>query len=234
MARVCINCGKKIGMALAVPMELCNGQVLCSGCAATLRPLIRTLYSSRYNDNFEEAFTTTKEKIICTCTEKYNEVTVAAVAAKIDEIYNNELAASNEKPLQFDQNITNKVTQETRTRIAEEQNVLKETQMLTTGFDFSGYKITKYIGVMSGEVVLGTGFLSEFSASISDLLGAESSAFAEKLESAKDAAIEKLKLKSAQKGGNAIIGIDFDYVTFASNMIGVIANGTSVVIEKME
>ena len=58
--------------------------------------------------------------------------------------------------------------------------------------------------------------------------------FADKLEVAKDSAIEKLKIKSAQKGGNAIIGVDFDYITFANNMVGVVANGTSVVIKKLE
>ena len=41
-------------------------------------------------------------------------------------------------------------------------------------------------------------------------------------------------IKSADKGGNAIIGVDFDYITFHGNMIGVVANGTSVIIEKVE
>lgn len=50
---------------------------------------------------------------------------------------------------------------------------------------------------------------------------------------AKKVAVEKLAIKSVQEGGNAIIGIDCDYITFANNMIGVVANGTSVVIEKI-
>ena len=57
--------------------------------------------------------------------------------------------------------------------------------------------------------------------------------FSTKLEAAKDAAIQKLISKSISYGGNAVIGIDFDYITFSNNMIGVIANGTSVVIEKI-
>ena len=40
-------------------------------------------------------------------------------------------------------------------------------------------------------------------------------------------------LKSHELGGNAIIGVDFDYITFGNNMIGVVANGTSVVIEEI-
>lgn len=104
--------------------------------------------------------------------------------------------------------------------------------MLTTGFSFEGHTIRRYAGVISAQVVMGTGFLSELSASVSDFLGEENDAFAKKMERAKDAALTKLIEKSIEKGGNAIIGVDFDYITFSSNMIGVVTNGTSVVIEK--
>lgn len=106
--------------------------------------------------------------------------------------------------------------------------------LLTTGYDFEGYKIEKYIRVVSGTIVLGTGFLSEFSASVSDLLGTTSEVFAEKLEIAKDAAVKQLIDKSVNLGGNAVIGVDFDYIIFSNNMIGVVANGTSVLVEAVE
>lgn len=162
-----------------------------------------------------------------------------AIEQKIDEIYRNDVRPQIERTRNrsIDAENANIQAQAELKRHIEEQDTLKklaESQFLTTGYDFSGYKIIKYIGVISGEVVLGTGFLSEFSASFSDLFGAESSAFADKWETAKDAAIKKLTLKSAEKGGNAIIGIDFDYLTFASNMVGVVVNGTSVMIEKIE
>lgn len=35
-------------------------------------------------------------------------------------------------------------------------------------------------------------------------------------------------------GANAIIGVDFDYITFNNNILGVSANGTAVVIQKEE
>jgi len=104
--------------------------------------------------------------------------------------------------------------------------------MLTTGASFEGYNIKKYVGIVSGQVVLGTGFLSEFTASFADFFGAESNKFAEKLENAKNAALRKLILKANDNGGNAVIGIEFDYITFTGNMIGVVANGTSVIVEK--
>ena len=78
---------------------------------------------------------------------------------------------------------------------------------------------------------MGTGFLSELGASISDLFGSQSEMFSMKLETARESALKNLVKKSVQSGGNAIIGIDFDYITFSNNMIGVVANGTSVEIE---
>ncbi len=103
--------------------------------------------------------------------------------------------------------------------------------MLTSGYDFDGYTIIKYIGVVSGQVVLGTGFLSEVSATFADFFGETSKKFEDKLETAKNAAIEKLIVKSLEKGANAIIGVDFDYITFHNNMIGVVANGTAVIVK---
>ncbi len=106
--------------------------------------------------------------------------------------------------------------------------------MLTTGYNFENYSIVAYKGVISGESVLGTGFLSEFSVSVSDLFGTESNTFSQKLNQAKETALGRMIEKSVAAGGNAIIGIDFDYITFSNNIIGVVANGTSVSIEKKE
>lgn len=117
-------------------------------------------------------------------------------------------------------------------RLKKEKREKFSNHLMTTGFNFEGYEIQKYVGVISEEVVLGTGFISEFSAAVSDFFGGASNAFSRKLKAAKDAATEKLIASSILKGGNAIIGVDFDYITFASNMIGVIANGTSVVVRK--
>lgn len=107
-----------------------------------------------------------------------------------------------------------------------------KSHMLTTGYNFEGYTIKEYIGVISGETVLGTGFMSEVFASASDFLGEESTAFSDKMRKAKMSAMDKLIRQSVAIGGNGIIGVDFDYINFANNMIGVSVNGTAVVVEK--
>lgn len=107
-----------------------------------------------------------------------------------------------------------------------------ETLKITTGYDFDGYRIIEYKGVISGETVIGTGLISEFLASTSDLLGMYSDSFSKKMRAVKENALTQLRMRASLIGANAVIGIDFDYINFSGNMIGVSANGTAVVIEK--
>ena len=210
MAKICEQCGKKVGLLSAALMEISKDKILCYDCAEPISGKVYGLYDAKTKTEFDLL----KDEILKKCDELYKDTVTKDIEKEIERIYE-------------DSNIG----------YLEQKNAKKkllETYMLTTGYEFSGYKIKKYIGVISGQVVLGTGFLSEFTASFADFFGEESNKFADKLETAKNAAVEKLIKKSADKGGNAIIGVDFDYITFHGNMIGVIANGTSVVVEKIE
>lgn len=124
--------------------------------------------------------------------------------------------------------------QEKRLKIEKILSENKDSILLTTGYSFYNYKIIEYKNIISGECVMGTGFLSEFGASFSDITGTKAGMFSEKLKSAKDHAILELIKECCQLEGNAVIGIQFSYVTFTKNIIGVIANGTAVVIEKLD
>lgn len=102
--------------------------------------------------------------------------------------------------------------------------------LLTTGNHFENYTIESYCGIVSGECVLGTGFLSSLDATIADFLGISSTSYNEKLDSAKQAAISFIEKKASALGANAIISIDIDYTTFTADLIGVVINGTAVKI----
>lgn len=249
MARVCAKCGKKFGMLSEAPYELHGDCVLCNECAVPISGYIGKLYHLTTKEEFDLL----TEIITKECKEHYDNHIVDAINSKIFDIYKKHVApAIAQQPIDK-QSAEAKATL-LRDRVNAEANAkakdaearaallrkqlsidsLVKNQMLTTGYDFCGYTITKYLGIVSGEVVLGTGFLSELSTSFSDLFGGQSEAFANKLESAKHAAMQCLIQHSAEKGGNAVIGLDFDYITFSSNMIGVVANGTSVVIEQVD
>ena len=122
-------------------------------------------------------------------------------------------------------------------RQAEEQSLFDTPEIknhkLTTGYNFEGYSITNYIGLVSGEIVIGTGFLSDLKASVADLFGVESKAYSYKLKDAKTIVLHEMIAESVKNGGNAVIGISYEYVVFSGNMIGISVNGTSVKIEKM-
>lgn len=109
---------------------------------------------------------------------------------------------------------------------------LEKAFKVTTGYDFDGYQIVDYKGIVSGDIVLGTGFISEFAASWSDAFGTTSNTFAGKMKTAKQKALKQLMANAMITGANAVIGIDFDYTMFGNNMLGVSANGTAVVIRK--
>ena len=100
--------------------------------------------------------------------------------------------------------------------------------LMTSGYNFEGYTITEYLGVFSGECALGTGFLSSLGAGISDFLGTNSKMYSNKLKEAKSYAMEQLQRQVVAAGGNAIIGLDIDYVSFSSDIMGVITTGTAV------
>lgn len=104
--------------------------------------------------------------------------------------------------------------------------------VLTTTHNIDGHRVVKYLGIESVEFVIGTGLFSELSTGFDDMLGQRSSAFETKLQGAKKIAFETLTFRAAQKGANAIVGIDVDYTEFSGNRVGLIVNGTLVQIER--
>ena len=130
------------------------------------------------------------------------------------------------------------ITNESKEKAERAQNIeenfydLEKAFKATTGYDFEGYQIVDYKGIVSGDIVLGTGFISEFAASWSDAFGTTSNTFAGKMKTAKQKALKQLMANAMITGANAVIGIDFDYTMFSNNMLGVSANGTAVVIRK--
>lgn len=105
--------------------------------------------------------------------------------------------------------------------------------LITSGYNFEGYHISKYLGICSGECALGTGFLSSFGAGLADLLGTNSSLYGDKLSKAREYAINNLISKANILGANAIIAVDIDYTVFSADILGVTANGTAVIIEEL-
>lgn len=103
--------------------------------------------------------------------------------------------------------------------------------LVTTTSTIEGKRIS-YIGLVTGEAIIGANIFKDFLAGITDIVGGRSGAYEESLRNAKDIAIEEMKQAAAKLGANAVIAVDLDYETVGKGtMLMVTASGTAVVLE---
>ena len=106
--------------------------------------------------------------------------------------------------------------------------------VLTTP-SIEGKKVVKYLGLVSGEAIMGANIFKDIFASIRDIVGGRSASYEKELRQAKDIAIEEMCEQAKLLGGNAVIAVDLDYETISTgstgNMLMVSASGTAVVYE---
>ncbi len=103
--------------------------------------------------------------------------------------------------------------------------------LITTTTTLQDKKIKRYIGVVTGEAILGANIFKDFFAGIRDIVGGRSAAYERELRKAKDIALQEMQEEARQKGGNAVIAVDLDYETIGSSMLMVSASGTAVEVE---
>jgi uncharacterized protein YbjQ (UPF0145 family) len=107
------------------------------------------------------------------------------------------------------------------------------TMILTTTPAIEDRKIKSYLGIVTGEAIMGANIVRDFLASITDVIGGRSGAYEEKLQDARKIALDELENRALRLGANAVVGIDLDYEVIGqgSSMLMVSASGTAVVIE---
>jgi uncharacterized protein YbjQ (UPF0145 family) len=100
--------------------------------------------------------------------------------------------------------------------------------IISTTPSLEGYQINQYLGLVSGETIIGANIFKDFFASITDIVGGRSSAYEQVLREAKATAIAEMELQALHFGANAIVGIDLDYETIRDGMLMVTVSGTAV------
>src|SRR6186713_3258020 len=105
--------------------------------------------------------------------------------------------------------------------------------ILTTTATLDGRRITNYLGIVSGEAILGANIFRDLFAGIRDIVGGRSAAYEQELRRAKDIAVQEMLEQAKGMGANAVVGVDLDYETVGQSggMLMVSASGTAVVIE---
>ncbi|HZG15061.1 MAG TPA: YbjQ family protein [Candidatus Bathyarchaeia archaeon] len=100
--------------------------------------------------------------------------------------------------------------------------------IVTTTSTLQGKEIDTYLGIVSGEVILGANVVRDFLAGITDIIGGRSGAYESKLAEGRDLAIEEMKNKAVRLGADAVIGVDLDFETLREGMMICVATGTAV------
>jgi uncharacterized protein YbjQ (UPF0145 family) len=105
--------------------------------------------------------------------------------------------------------------------------------LVTTTPSIEGKRITKYLGIVTGEAILGANVFKDVFAGIRDIVGGRSATYERELQRARDLAITELETKAQSLGANAVVGVDLDYEVLGANngMLMVSASGTAVLTE---
>ena len=102
--------------------------------------------------------------------------------------------------------------------------------ILTTTGSVDGRPIRTYLGLVTGEAILGANLFRDLFAGIRDIVGGRSAAYEKELRKARSIALAELEESAAEAGANAVVGVDIDYEVLGaqSGMLMVSASGTAV------
>jgi uncharacterized protein YbjQ (UPF0145 family) len=104
--------------------------------------------------------------------------------------------------------------------------------IVTTTPNVDGRTVERYLGIVTGEAILGANLFRDLFANIRDLVGGRSAAYEKELANARNLAIQEMIVQAQQMGANAILGVDLDYEVLgqANGMLMVTTSGTAVVV----
>jgi uncharacterized protein YbjQ (UPF0145 family) len=102
----------------------------------------------------------------------------------------------------------------------------------TTTTLLEGRPVQRYVGIVTGEVIVGANIFRDLFAGIRDIVGGRSGSYENVLADARRQAIAEMENEAARLGGNAVIGVDLDYEVIGANgsMLMVSCSGTAVVV----
>jgi uncharacterized protein YbjQ (UPF0145 family) len=106
--------------------------------------------------------------------------------------------------------------------------------LITTTPTVEGRPVKEYLGLVTGETILGANIFRDLLAGVRDIVGGRSRAYEQELRKAKQSAISEMVQEATARGANAVVGVDLDYETISmgrgGGMMMVSASGTAVVL----
>jgi uncharacterized protein YbjQ (UPF0145 family) len=102
--------------------------------------------------------------------------------------------------------------------------------ILTTTTMIEGRPVREYLGIVTGEVIVGANIFKDLFASVRDIVGGRSGSYESTLRDARRTALDEAEAEARALGADAVIGVDLDYEVLGQggSMLMVSASGTAV------
>jgi uncharacterized protein YbjQ (UPF0145 family) len=104
--------------------------------------------------------------------------------------------------------------------------------LVVTTPHLEGRPVQHYLGLVSGEAILGANIFRDLFAGIRDIVGGRSAAYEQELRKAKQIALDEMEAQARELGADAVVAVDLDYETIqlggGGGMLMVSASGTAV------
>ena len=102
--------------------------------------------------------------------------------------------------------------------------------IMTSTPTLEGRPISNYLGLVSGEAIMGANIFRDLFAGIRDIVGGRAGAYENVLRGGRDQAISEMMDEAKALGADAIVGVSFGYSAIGAtdSMLLVAVTGTAV------
>jgi len=102
--------------------------------------------------------------------------------------------------------------------------------IITTTQSIEGKPVRQYLGLVTGEVIVGANLFRDMFAAVRDIVGGRAGGYEKAMKKAREAAYRDLVDEAADLGADAVIGVDLDYEVLGQDgsMLMVSVTGTAV------
>jgi uncharacterized protein YbjQ (UPF0145 family) len=103
--------------------------------------------------------------------------------------------------------------------------------IMTTTSIIEGRPVSRYLGVVTGEAIIGANIFRDMFATVRDIVGGRSATYEKALAEAREVAMTEMQTRAQELGANAVVAIDVDYEVLGQNngMLMVAVSGTAVI-----
>ena len=104
--------------------------------------------------------------------------------------------------------------------------------IVSTTSTLDGHTVSEYLGIVTGEAIIGANIFKDLFAGIRDIVGGRSGAYEDALRRAREDALREMVAQARSRGADAVIGVDVDYEVLGSSngMLMVSTSGTAVAL----